>query len=91
MAITYLKELKDSDKTALCFRLIKNDKYYNKLLECIDEDESDTMEQFDHKILCKPIVVCLRVSYMCGLQVYTGKVKMEVKMSIHIYMNWSFK
>lgn len=46
----YLKELKDSDKTALCFCLINEEKYYNKLLEYVEEEDSDTMEQYDHKI-----------------------------------------
>lgn len=46
----YLKELKDSDKTALCFRLIEDEKYYNKLLEYVEEEESDTMEQYERKI-----------------------------------------
>ncbi|WP_372640593.1 hypothetical protein [Ancylomarina sp.] len=46
----YLKELKDSDKTAFCFRLINDEKYYNKLLESVEEDVSDTMKQYDHKI-----------------------------------------
>lgn len=46
----YLKELKDSDKTALCFRLIEDEKYYNKLLEYVEEEDSDTMAQLDQKI-----------------------------------------
>jgi len=50
LATTYLKDLKDSDKTALCFCLINEEKYYNKLLESVNEEEADTMVQFDQKI-----------------------------------------
>ncbi|RUT78423.1 hypothetical protein [Ancylomarina longa] len=50
LTTNYLKELKDSDKTALCFCLINEEKYYNKLLEYVEEEDSDTMEQYDCKI-----------------------------------------
>jgi hypothetical protein len=50
LTTTYLKELKDSDKTALCFRLINDEKYYNKLLESVEEEKSESMEQYNHKI-----------------------------------------
>lgn len=50
LTTNYLKELKDSDKTALCFCLINEEKHYNKLLEYIEEEDSDTMEQYDRKI-----------------------------------------
>ena len=42
--------MKDSDKTALCFRLIEDEKYYNKLLEYVEEEDSDTITQLDQKI-----------------------------------------
>ncbi|WP_320018919.1 hypothetical protein [Labilibaculum manganireducens] len=50
LTTTYLKDLKDSDKTALCFCLINEEKYYNKLLDSVNEEEADTMVQFDQKI-----------------------------------------
>jgi len=50
LAKNYLKDLKDSDKTALCFRLIDDEKFYNRLLENVEEVKTDTMEQYDHKI-----------------------------------------
>ncbi|WP_321319247.1 hypothetical protein [Labilibaculum sp.] len=46
----YLKNLKDSDRTALCFRLLEDEKYYNKLIEYVEEEDSDTMAQLDQKI-----------------------------------------
>jgi hypothetical protein len=50
LTASYLDNLSDSDKTALCFRLIRDEKYYNQLLELVEEVESDTMEQYNHKI-----------------------------------------
>lgn len=50
LTTTYLNDLKDSDKTSLCFCLINEEKYYNKLLESVNEEETDTMAQFDQKI-----------------------------------------
>jgi len=50
LTVYYLDNLSDSDKTALCFRLISDEKYYNQLLELVEEEESDTMEQYNRKI-----------------------------------------
>ncbi|MDE5418482.1 hypothetical protein L3049_10720 [Labilibaculum sp. DW002] len=47
---SYLDDMKDSDKTALCFCLIDDEKYYNKLLKYVEEEDSDTMEQYNRKI-----------------------------------------
>lgn len=47
---SYLNDLKESDKTALCFSLISEEKYYNKMLELVEEVESDSMEQYNRKI-----------------------------------------
>ncbi|PKQ62519.1 hypothetical protein BZG02_12410 [Labilibaculum filiforme] len=48
LTTSYLKGLKDSDKTALCFRLLEDDKYYNRLLENVDD--ADTMQEYDLRI-----------------------------------------
>ncbi len=48
LTTTYLKELSESDKTALCFRLIDEEKHYNRLLENVKD--ADTMKEYDHRI-----------------------------------------
>jgi len=50
LTVSYLDNLSDSDKTALCFRLISDEKYHNLLMELVEDLESDTMEQYNHKI-----------------------------------------
>ncbi|WP_321515408.1 hypothetical protein [Marinifilum fragile] len=50
LTVSYLDNLSNSDKTALCFRLISDEKYYNQLHELIEELESDTMEQYNRKV-----------------------------------------
>ena len=40
--------MKDSDKTALCFCLIDKEKYYNRLLENVED--ADMMKEFNHRI-----------------------------------------
>ncbi|MBI9056970.1 MAG: hypothetical protein JEZ01_04285 [Labilibaculum sp.] len=47
---SYLNDLKDSDKTALCFFIINEEKYYNKLMEYVDEEDTDSMEQYNRKV-----------------------------------------
>ena len=48
LTTTYLRELSESDKTALCFRLIDEEKHYNRLLENVED--ADTMQEYDHRI-----------------------------------------
>jgi len=48
LTTNYLKELIDSDKTALCFRLINEEKYYNRLLDNVED--ADNMKEYDYRI-----------------------------------------